>query len=58
MAESEKSTGLGFRKWIILAVVYIETFFHTRLLFGWTLIKNIYKKVKLNGRLILKVFNR
>ena len=47
MAESEKSTGLGFRKWIILAVVYIETFFHTRLLFGWTLIKNIYKKVKL-----------
>jgi len=44
MAESEKSTGLGFRKWIILAVVYIETFFHTRLLFGWTLIKNIYKK--------------
>ena len=45
MTKPEKSGGVGFRKWIILAVVYVETFFHTRLLFGWTLIKNIYKKV-------------
>lgn len=36
---------VGYKKWLILALVYIETFFHTRLLFGWPQIKTIYKKM-------------